>query len=120
MNNKYKTPGYIIDLARDLRNSMTGAEKVLWDVLKKRQICGLKFRNQHPINRYILDFFCHEKMLAIEVDGDVHSERKTYDHYRDEFLKSAGIKTLRFSNSDVLSDLNGVLQRIRFEAERIV
>ncbi len=61
----------------------------------------------------ILDFYCHEKKLAIEVDGDIHKKRPDYDEFRDEFLKSMGITTLRFQNKDVIDSILGVLQTIR-------
>jgi very-short-patch-repair endonuclease len=76
MNKGITTPDYIIQLARDLRNNLTPGERVLWDRLKGKQVAGYKFRCQHPIYRYILDFYCDEKLLAVELDGDIHKERK--------------------------------------------
>jgi len=77
---------------------MTEAEERLWSAINKRQINGLKFRRQHPVYRYILDFYCYEKQLAIDVDGVVHRKQKDNDNYRDEFLKSIGIRTIRIHN----------------------
>ena len=95
MNQSIKTPGYVVELAKDLRNNMTESEKKLWFSLRRRQIDQYKFRCQHPINRYILDFYCPEKQLAIEIDGEIHNSQQNYDKYRDEFLHSIGIQTLR-------------------------
>lgn len=108
-----RSPRYVIELARDLRKNPTPAEGVLWEELKEKKLEGFKFRNQHPVYRYILDFYCHEKKLAIEVDGDIHKKRPDYDEFRDEFLKSMGITTLRFQNKDVIDSILGVLQTIR-------
>ena len=113
--NNIKTPDYVIQLARDMRNNMTDAEKSLWSRLRRKQLCGLKFRSQHPIFRYILDFYCHEKRLAIEIDGNNHKERRDYDEYRDEFMHSLGIKTVRIRNQEVLRDVDSVMQKIRNE-----
>jgi very-short-patch-repair endonuclease len=113
MTVKARSPRYIIELARDLRKNPTPAERILWEESKEKKLEGFKFRNQHPVYRYILDFFCHEKRLAIEVDGDIHKKRSDYDEFRDEFLKSMGITTLRFQNKDVIDSILGVLQTIR-------
>jgi very-short-patch-repair endonuclease len=115
MNIEVKTSDYVIKLARDMRNNMTDAEKILWAKLRNRKLSGYKFRSQHPIYRYILDFYCHEKLLAIEIDGDIHKDRKNYDEYRDEFMKSLDIKTLRFHNHEVLHNIDSVLQKIQNE-----
>jgi very-short-patch-repair endonuclease len=115
MNIDVKTPDYVVQLAKDMRNNMTEAEKLLWAKLKNRKLSGYKFRNQHPVYRYILDFYCHEKLLAIEIDGDIHKDRKDYDEYRDEFMKSLDIKTLRFHNHEVLHNIDTVLQKIQNE-----
>jgi very-short-patch-repair endonuclease len=112
MNNGIKTPDYVIQLARDMRKCMTESERLLWNRLKCRQLAGCKFRAQHPIFRYILDFYCDEKHPAIEVDGGVHTNRYEYDNYRDEFLESVGIKTIRFLNNEILKDIDCALHRI--------
>ena len=92
---------------------MTPAEKILWDELKEKKLNGYRFRKQHPVYRYILDFYCHECLLAIEIDGDIHKVRKDYDQYRDDYLKSIGITTLRFTNDEIHNTLNQVLEKIR-------
>jgi very-short-patch-repair endonuclease len=90
----------------------------MWTRLKNKQVAGFKFRCQHPIYRYILDFYCHEKLLAIEIDGDIHKERKDYDAYRDEFMKSLGIRTLRYNNSEIITDVDSIICRIKAELSR--
>jgi very-short-patch-repair endonuclease len=112
MNIGVKMPDYVVELARDLRNNFTDSERLLWERLKGKKIAVCKFRCQQPIHRYILDFYCHEKLLAIEIDGDVHKDRKDYDEYRDDFLKSMGIQTLRFINSEVIQDIDIVICKI--------
>lgn len=113
MNNDIKTPSYIIELAKHLRNNMTESEKLLWSILRMKKFDGFKFRCQHPVYRYILDFYCHEKRLAIEIDGKVHDSQKEYDRYRDEFLKSLDIITLRIKDEDVLNNIDFVKNRIK-------
>ena len=93
---------------------MTEAEKLLWQVLKNRKLNGLKFRRQHPIHWYIADFYCHEKRLIIEVDGEVHKQRavKEYDENRSAELDRLGISVIRFTNEQVLRSLPEVLTKI--------
>jgi len=101
-------------LAIDLRKRETPAEKLLWWALRNRNLADLKFRRQHPIDRYILDFYCHEWQLAIELDGLHHfsPERRAYDAVRTRYLEGAGIRIIRFTNTQVNMDLPRVLQRI--------
>ncbi len=115
MNKEIITPEYVIKLARDMRRNMTEAEERLWLAINKRQINGLKFRRQHPIYRYILDFYCYKKHLAIEVDGEVHREQRENDKYRDEFLNSIGIRTIRISNEEIMNNLNDVIEELKHE-----
>ncbi|HOW82288.1 MAG TPA: endonuclease domain-containing protein [Spirochaetota bacterium] len=115
MPQKLPTPNYVIELARDLRNNLTESEKILWSELRKKQLDGHKFRCQHPLYRYILDFYCHEKRLAIEIDGKIHNSKKEYDKYRDEFLQSLDIKTLRVIDKDVLNEIEIVKEMIKKE-----
>lgn len=94
---------------------MSPAESLLWRNLRGRNIGALKFRRQHPIKTFILDFYCHEKRLAIEVDGEIHnkSENQKYDDARTEELNSLNIHVMRFTNQEVLSNVHIVLNRIR-------
>jgi len=91
MNHNIKTPKYVIELARQMRCNLTPSEKIMWEYLRNKRLDGNRFRSQHPIHRYILDFYCPCKFLAIEIDGDIHKLRKDDDEYRDEYLKSIGI-----------------------------
>jgi very-short-patch-repair endonuclease len=93
---------------------MTDAERTLWKALRDRQLDGHKFRRQHPIGPYILDFFCEERRLAIEVDGGQHTAER--DAPRTAWLAGHGIRILRFWNNDVLNNLPGVLETICAEA----
>ena len=99
-------------LQRRLRNSMTDAEQALWDLLRCRQICGLKFRRQHPFSDYILDFVCLENKLVIEVDGGQHAEQAGYDDNRTKELKAAGFHVLRFWDNEVLKEIGSVKEKI--------
>lgn len=99
-------------LQRDLRKNMTDAEKVLWQVLRGRQVSGLKFRRQHPFGDYILDFVCLENRLTIEVDGGQHGQRSEYDERRSQLLRNAGFRVLRFWNNEVLQNIEAVKEQI--------
>jgi len=103
-------------MAQRMRASMTAPERFLWEALRKRQVDGLRFRSQHPLGRFILDFCCPSIRLAIEVDGPDH--RPDTDEARDEHLFAYGYTVLRFSNEEVLTDLGSVLARIRAVALR--
>jgi very-short-patch-repair endonuclease len=100
--------------ARDLRRRTTDAERVLWKALRSSQLDGLKFRRQHPAGPYILDFFCEQLSLAVEVDGGQHSIEA--DATRTRALAVHGIRIVRFWNNDVLTNLPGVLETIRMAA----
>ena len=100
--------------ARQLRNDQTDCERLLWQHLRNRQMAGYKFRRQYPCPPYVLDFYCAELHLAIELDGGQHYEERGQlkDRRRDEFLRGLGIRVLRFGNQDVLTNLEGVLETI--------
>ncbi len=107
-----RTSGAIRVRARELRKQLTPAEESLWKHLRDRRLAGLKFRRQEPLGRYILDFYCHECRLAVEIDGAVHDTREREDRERTEWLEAQGIRVLRFCNSDVVNKLEGVLEEI--------
>ena len=113
MTTKIRSPKYVIQIARKLRINLTPAEKILWELLKNKKLDGYRFRNQHPIYRYIIDFYCHERKLAVEIDGDVHKSRREYDEFRDRYLESIKISTLRFNNEDVFNNITYVISEIR-------
>ena len=97
---------------RELRKNMTDAEKKLWSLLRNRQFEGLKFRRQHAIGKYIVDFICFEKKIVIEVDGSQHLENKIYDANRTEWLQKQDFKVIRFWNNDVLNEIEVVLDKL--------
>lgn len=105
---------HLFEKAKNLRSRETNAEQVLWTKLCKKQL-GAKFRRQHPINEFIVDFYCHSHRLAIEVDGKIHDtkENQEYDKSRTACLNEFKIEVLRFTNDEVLNDLETVLQKIR-------
>lgn len=98
--------------SRSLRREMTDAEQLLWRHLRMRQMRGCKFRRQHPLGRYILDFVCLEAALVVEVDGGQHAENEEQDLLRTMFLSQQGLRVLRFWNNDVLKDIESVKQVI--------
>ena len=100
-------------LAKNLRKQSTDAEAVLWQQLRARQIEGIKFRRQQPIEDYIVDFVGFEKRIVIELDGGQHAEDKNKDLQRDKFFVESGFKVLRFWNNEVLGNLERVLEVIR-------
>ena len=107
-----KIPEDLKAYAREMRKTMPTAEQLLWSLLRNRRMAGVKFRRQHPIGRYILDFYCTEKQLAIELDGGQHSEQQTCDQHRDAYLKQQGIEVLRFWNNQMLLETEAVLEVI--------
>jgi len=97
-----------------LRKRMTKAEIFLWSKLKGKQLNGLKFRRQYGINNYVIDFYCPEQKLAIEIDGGVHGyiSRMIHDKQRQRGIEALGIKVLRYTNNDVIKNIKGVLYNI--------
>jgi very-short-patch-repair endonuclease len=104
----------IIRRARILRKTMTKAEIKLWQHLQKKQFNELRFRRQHPINRFIVDFYCHALKLVIEIDGDIHQEviQKERDENRTYEIEQFGLKVIRFQNNMVMTNIEGVLKEI--------
>ena len=109
--------------AKDLRNNCTKAEYILWRRLKGNQLKGYDFHRQKPLLHYIVDFYCHELNLAIELDGKIHNneDNKIRDVIRQEALEDHGVSFLRFTNEEVLNNLNQVVRKIidwieKFEA----
>jgi len=106
-----------LEFARQLRREATDAEILLWRHLRGRQLAGRKFRRQHPLSPYVLDFYCEELHLGIELDGGQHhaDEGEKHDRQRSAYLQGKGIRVLRFSNREVLLELPAVLERIYLE-----
>jgi very-short-patch-repair endonuclease len=105
--------------ARSLRQSMTEAERRLWQILRSHQMTGYKFRRQVPIGRYIADFVCHEARLIVEIDGGQHDRSSPQEAERSGFLEKEGYRILRFWNNEVLANPDGVHQTIADELGRI-
>ena len=101
-----------IAFARQLRQQQTDAENLIWNMLRDRRLAGFKFRRQHPAPPYVLDFYCHEAKLCIELDGGQHAEQVKSDGQRDTTLQTQGIRTLRFWNNQVLTETENVLEAI--------
>ena len=98
--------------ARVLRKSLTDVENKLWSQLRGRQVSGVKFRRQHPIGPFIVDFCCVERGLVVELDGSQHAERSAADERRTRLIERSGYRVLRFWDNEVLINLYGVLERI--------
>ena len=98
--------------ALELRHGMTPAERKLWARLHDSRLAGFHFRRQQVIEPYIVDFYCHQAALVIEVDGGVHLEKEEYDHQRDLDLQAHGLRVMRFSNLDVTRHMDIVLEEI--------
>jgi very-short-patch-repair endonuclease len=105
-------PALIRDAARRLRREQTEWEHCLWARLRRRQLNGFKFRRQHPIGPFFVDFFCNEAKLVVEIDGSQHADELADDKSRTEFLRDAGYGVLRFWNHEINSQIDTVLQRI--------
>jgi very-short-patch-repair endonuclease len=102
------------DKAKLLRNNMTEAEKILWDLLKNRSVFKARFRRQHPIGIFVVDFYCHEYKLAIEIDGEIHLKNEVieYDDGRSHDIEKYGIKILRYTNNEVFTDPKKIINEI--------
>ena len=113
-NNKLPSWNFMIGLAQKLRKNQTKAESFLWELLRRKQLNNLKFRRQHPIWDYIADFYCPEKKLVIELDGDIHNnkEQKEHDKLRDSIMQQHNITVIRFTNDNVLKKTENILQTI--------
>ena len=103
----------IFENAKQLRKNMTDAEKVLWAYLRTG-VNGLRFRRQHPIGHYIADFFCHKAKLVVEIDGSIHTglDIKEKDDIRQKELENLGYFTIRFTNEQVMKDIEVVIKTI--------
>ena len=104
--------------ARHMRKEPTAAEDALWQVLRGRRIQGAKFRRQHPVGPFIVDFVCLQRRLVVEVDGQIHRAQSGRDHERDSYIRATGLDILRFTNDEVLHQLEAVIQRIEAKLSR--
>ena len=122
MDNKWlNNRSYLNTYRKNLRNKGTSFEAILWNHLKNRQLGGYKFRRQHSFGHFILDFYCPEKRLAVELDGAYHFTIQGIikDTHRDHWLSERGVTVLRFENKKVIETPNHVLDRILQELHRI-
>ena len=103
-----------VHFTREQRQNPTGAEGVLWDRVRSGRL-GVRFRRQHPIGDFVLDFYCAEERLAVEIDGPLHEQQAKYDEWRDSQLSQHGIRLLRIADTMVSNDIEGVLAMIRDE-----
>ena len=118
LNQKHGNVHYLSQLkypANNNRWNQTEAEKIVWKKILSHKKTGYKFTRQKPIYRFILDFYCSQLNLAIEIDGSSHKNKINYDQERDEFLRQIGIKTIRFTNDEVLRDIENVKLKINSE-----
>ena len=106
---------------KTLRKNLSKAEAIMWNHLSRRQMNGYKFRRQHSVDQYVIDFYCPELKLAIEIDGDSHfmSGAEVQDKIRQEYIESFGIKFLRFTNEDVYKNIDGVCQTVYNKIEEV-
>ena len=110
----------IFQIAERLRRDMTVSEKIIWDRVCKNQL-GVRIRRQHPVWKFIADFYCHEIKLVIEIDGGIHlrSENNEYDISRDIILKEFQIEILRFTNDEVINEPDIVIEKIKRTIETL-
>ena len=99
--------------ARERRQPLTQAEQILWERLRNFKLGGSKFRRQHPIGAFIVDFYCAQAKLIIEIDGPSHLDQIEYDVYRTEWLETNGFQVIRFTNRDVIENTDAVIAVIR-------
>lgn len=99
-------------LSRQMRKAPTPAEKALWQRLRRHGVSGYKFRRQHPVGKFIVDFYCADVQLAIEIDGSIHDYTQEEDALRQHFIEGQGIRVIRFSNGEVLQHIDAVIERI--------
>ena len=99
----------LVEFAKSMRREMTESEKLLWHELRAKRFEGTKFRRQNVVGNYIADFYSRTAMLIIEVDGDTHAFQHEYDKIRENFLRARGFNVIRFTNAEVMTNMEGVL-----------
>jgi len=115
---KKRTSDETLGKARTLRHRLTPAEKILWRELRDGEFSGFKFRRQVPVGKFIVDFSCPSRKVIVEIDGDSHAEQVQYDANRTRELEKQNYRVIRFTNSDVHRNPDGVLEAILKECER--
>ncbi len=111
----YNASPEIFEKAKYLRKNMTSAERILWEHLKGKKMLNLRFRPQHPIYKFIADFYCHPLKIIIEIDGGIHhsNDQHKYDIDREDEIRNWGIKIIRFNNEEIVNNLDNVLNKIK-------
>ena len=99
--------------AKEFRSEPTEVERVLWEHLRGKKVKGAKFRRQHPIARFIVDFCCPQALLVVELDGEIHRGKEMEDAARENAIEALGFKVIRFSNAQVSDDMDSVLEEIK-------
>lgn len=110
----YGATAYTFKKAEGLRKRMTKAERLLWEELRNKKFQSLKFRRQNPISRFIVDFYCHQLKLVVELDGEIHQRKnvRENDKIREGELVEFGLTVIRFGNEEVLNDTSEVLKKL--------
>jgi very-short-patch-repair endonuclease len=104
--------------AKILLRKMTVFEKLIWERLNQKKVSGIRFRRQHPISFFIVDFYCHKARLVIEIDGRIQSQQRDYDDGRSAEMEKYNIRVIRFANEEVDSNIEDVIKRIEYEVKR--
>jgi very-short-patch-repair endonuclease len=111
----YDTKPRLFGYAAEMRKNPTKCEDIVWEIIRAKRFENAKFRRQHPVNQFIVDFYCHELKLVIEIDGKIHldAEQKEYDEGRQYLLESWGLTVLRLTNEQVEKDLRHALEQLK-------
>ena len=109
---RYYPSNDMIARARELRHDGTIPERILWGLLRSGHLAGLKFRRQHPVGPFVVDFYCHESRLIVELDGMSHDLRAEQDRQRTQYLESLGLRVFRVTNDELLGDSEAVARGI--------
>ncbi|WP_291861817.1 endonuclease domain-containing protein [Marinilabilia sp.] len=122
VNMFFNAKPHIFEKAKGLRKNMTPAELKLWEYIKDNQILGLRFRRQHPIDIFIADFYCHKIKLVVEIDGEIHNNKENcdYDENRTAEMQRYGIIVIRFTNEEVINDINRVLLLLKKKCRELM
>ena len=112
MPDRHYASKHMIHRSRDLRQRETTPEKLLWLALRNGQIGGIKFRRQHPVGPYVVDFYCRDARLVVEVDGLSHDDKARQDAAKTNHIELQGLRILRVMNEDVMHDLDAVTRKI--------
>ena len=108
-----------IQCAKALRQDQTPSEKYLWHNLRANRLAGFHFRRQHVIDGFIVDFYCHKVRLVVEIDGPIHQFQQEYDHEREHILRQHDLHLIRFTNEEVMENLEGVLWKLKIVCHKL-